>query len=158
MGAMKKTKAMKKVKVMKAMKKKAMKKSVIAKGKMAKAMVMRGSKEKTSGGLKMTASGRTRAAKLFRKRRLRAPRRSTLVAPFRSGSRHARLRARSWGRKAFSPWAERLPRTVSCTPRRRRSTRLEEIIGKRTLLTFGLVMRDRGFSASRVRRRHWLAA
>merc|ERR1712085_217946 len=35
-----------------AMKKKAMKKSVIAKGKRAKAMVLRGSKEKTSGGLK----------------------------------------------------------------------------------------------------------
>merc|ERR1712194_545588 len=49
---MKKAKAMKKVKVMKAMKKKAMKKSVIAKGKWAKAMVLRGSKEKTSGGLK----------------------------------------------------------------------------------------------------------
>merc|ERR1712194_627216 len=47
---MKKAKAMKKVKVMKAMKKKAMKKSVIAKGKRAK--VLRGSKEKTSGGLK----------------------------------------------------------------------------------------------------------
>merc|ERR1712086_913482 len=50
-----KAKAMKKVKVMKAMKamkKKAMKKSVIAKGKMAKAMVMRGSKEKASGGSK----------------------------------------------------------------------------------------------------------
>merc|ERR1712161_116657 len=50
--AMKKGKVMKKVKVMKAMKKKAMKKSVIAKGKRAKAMVLRGSKEKTSGGLK----------------------------------------------------------------------------------------------------------
>merc|ERR1712194_653308 len=72
-GAMKKAKAMKKVKVMKAMKKKAMKKSVIAK--------------------------RKRAAELFRKRRLIAPRRPTLVAPFRSGRRHARLRARSWGGK-----------------------------------------------------------
>merc|ERR1712087_209072 len=34
------------------MKKKAMKKSVVAKGKMAKAMVLRGTKVKTSGGLK----------------------------------------------------------------------------------------------------------
>merc|ERR1712087_961753 len=40
-----------KAKVMKAMKK-AMKKSIIARGKMAKAMVLRGSKAKTGGGLK----------------------------------------------------------------------------------------------------------
>merc|ERR1712061_107418 len=42
---------MKAMKVMKAMKRKAMKVSKIAKGKMRKAMVLRGSKEKTSGGL-----------------------------------------------------------------------------------------------------------
>merc|ERR1719162_2598716 len=36
----------------KPMKKKAMKKSIVARGKMAKAMVLRGSKVKTSGGLK----------------------------------------------------------------------------------------------------------
>merc|ERR1712194_472840 len=84
---------------MKAMKKKAMKKSVIAKGKMAKAMVMRGSKEKTSGGLKKDSLRKNKGGKIVSKRRLIAPRRGTLVAPFRSGRRHARLRARSWGGK-----------------------------------------------------------
>merc|ERR1711957_833190 len=110
------------------------------------------------GGLKKDSLRKNTGGKLFRKRLLITPRRGSLAAPFRSGLRHARLRARSWGWKAFSSWAERLPRAEPCTPRRRRSTRLEEIIGKRTLVTFGLVMRDRGFSASRVRRRHWLAA
>merc|ERR1712085_187152 len=70
MGAkvMKKAKAMKKVKVMKAMKKKAMKKSVIAKGKMAKAMVMRGSKEKTVGGLKKDSLRKNKGGKIVSKK------------------------------------------------------------------------------------------
>merc|ERR1712194_622120 len=63
---MKKAKAMKKAKVMKAMKKKAMKKSVIAKGKMAK--VMRGSKEKTSGGLKKDGLRRNKGGKIVSKK------------------------------------------------------------------------------------------
>merc|ERR1712194_901257 len=66
--SMKKAKAMKKVKVMKAMKKKAMKKSGIAKGKMAKAMVMRGSKEKTSGGLKKDSLRRNKGGKIVSKK------------------------------------------------------------------------------------------
>merc|ERR1712021_67574 len=68
MGAMKKAKAMKKVKVMKAMKKKAMKKSVIAKGKRAKAMVLRGSKEKTSGGLKKDNLRKNKGGKIVSKK------------------------------------------------------------------------------------------
>merc|ERR1712194_443103 len=64
---MKKVKAMKKVKVMKAMKK-AMKKSVIAKGKMAKAMVLRGSKEKTSGGLKKDSLRKNKGGKIVSKK------------------------------------------------------------------------------------------
>merc|ERR1712086_911428 len=64
---MKKTKAMKKVKVMKAMKK-AMKKSVIAKGKMAKAMVLRGSKEQTSGGLKKDSLRKNKGGKIVSKK------------------------------------------------------------------------------------------
>merc|ERR1711918_252138 len=56
MAAMKAMKAMKAMAAMKAMKKsaamKAMKVSKIAKGKYKKALVFRGSKEKTSGGLK----------------------------------------------------------------------------------------------------------
>merc|ERR1712085_153508 len=143
----------KKVKVMKAMKKKAMKKSVIAKGKMAKAMVMRGSKEKTSGGLKKDSLRKNKGGKIVSKKASESSKKKYAGSAFQKW-----IKACQAARKAFSPWAERLPRAVPCTPRRRRSTRLEEIIGKRTLLTFGLVMRDRGFSASRVRRRHWLAA
>merc|ERR1712194_942653 len=66
--AMKKAKAMKKVKVMKAMKKKAMKKSVIAKGKFAKAMVLRGSKEKTSGGLKKDSLRKNKGGRIVSKK------------------------------------------------------------------------------------------
>merc|ERR1712118_481225 len=52
MAAMKAMKAMRAMAAMKAMKKSAMKVSKIAKGKYKKALVFRGSKEKTSGGLK----------------------------------------------------------------------------------------------------------
>merc|ERR1712085_215930 len=52
-----------------AMKKKAMKKSVIAKGKMAKAMVMRGSKEKTSGGLKKDSPRKNKGGKIVSKKK-----------------------------------------------------------------------------------------
>merc|ERR1712161_83332 len=48
--------------------KKAMKKSVIAKGKMAKAMVMRGSKEKTSGGLKKDSLRKNTKGKIVSKK------------------------------------------------------------------------------------------
>merc|ERR1712161_47638 len=61
---MKKAKAMKKAKVMKAMKK-----SVIAKGKFAKAMVLRGSKEKTSGGLKKDSLRKNKGGRIVSKKR-----------------------------------------------------------------------------------------
>jgi hypothetical protein len=65
-----KAKAMK-AKVMKAkakvMKKKAMKKSVIARGKMAKAMVLRGSKVKTGGGLKKENLKKNKAGRIVSK-------------------------------------------------------------------------------------------
>merc|ERR1740139_1411726 len=60
-------KAMKKVmkaKALKAMKKKAMKKSVVAKGKLAKAMVLRGSKLRTSGGLKKENLKKNKAGRI----------------------------------------------------------------------------------------------
>merc|ERR1711865_1305925 len=63
-GAMKTMKAAMKAKVMK----KAMKKSVIAKGKMAKAMVMRGSKEKTVGGLKKDSLRKNKRVKIVSKK------------------------------------------------------------------------------------------
>merc|ERR1712238_307088 len=58
--------AMKTMKV--AMKAKVMKKSVIAKGKMAKAMVMRGSKEKTGGGLKKESLRKNKGGKIVSKK------------------------------------------------------------------------------------------
>merc|ERR1711957_974062 len=69
MKAMKamKAKAMK-AKVMKAkVMKKAMKKSVIASGKMAKAMVLRGSKVKTGGGLKKENLRKNKAGRIVSK-------------------------------------------------------------------------------------------
>merc|ERR1712085_197781 len=106
---------------------------------------MGGRRKRLRGARRRTASGRTRAAKLFRKRRLIAPRRGTLVAPFRSGRRHA-----DHGRKDCPG---------PCLVRQDEGALqgLKKYLGS-VLLTFGLVMCDRGFSASRVRRRHWLAA
>merc|ERR1712085_158383 len=48
--------------------KRAMKKSVIAKGKFAKAMVLRGSKEKTSGGLKKDSLRKNKDGKIVSKK------------------------------------------------------------------------------------------
>ena len=53
---------------MKAMKRRAMKKSVIAKGRMAKAMVLRGSKAKTSGGLKASDLTKNKSGKVVSKK------------------------------------------------------------------------------------------
>merc|ERR1712154_629792 len=58
-----------KVAVKKAMKKKAMKVSKIAKGKLSKALVFRGSKEKTSGGLTKLQLVRNKAGKVVSKAR-----------------------------------------------------------------------------------------
>merc|ERR1711976_776969 len=67
--AMKVAKAMKAMKVMKAKAmKKAMKKSVVAKGKLAKAMVLRGSKVKTSGGLKKDNLKKNTSGKIVSKK------------------------------------------------------------------------------------------
>ena len=66
MKAMKAKKAMKAMKTMKAMK--AKKVSVIAKGKLAKASVFRGSKEKTYTGLKKTDLMKTKTGKIVTKK------------------------------------------------------------------------------------------
>ena len=66
MKAMKTMKAMKAMKTMKAMK--AKKVSVIAKGKLAKASVFRGSKEKTYTGLKKTDLMKTKTGKIVTKK------------------------------------------------------------------------------------------
>merc|ERR1711939_1279943 len=68
--AMKAMKVMKKkaaMKAMKAMKKKSV--SVIARGRVAKAMVLRGSKEKTVGGLTAKDLTRNKAGKIVSKKR-----------------------------------------------------------------------------------------
>jgi len=65
---MKAMKAMKTVMKAKAMKKKAMKKSVIAKGKLAKAMVLRGSKVRTVGGLKKENLKKNKQGKIVSKK------------------------------------------------------------------------------------------
>merc|ERR1712238_21150 len=73
-----KAKVMKKVKAMKKAKatppsrdrslRQAMKKSIIATGKLAKAMVLRGSKEKTSGGLKKDSLRKNKSGKIVSKK------------------------------------------------------------------------------------------
>merc|ERR1719420_1597867 len=65
--AMKAMKSMKAMKVMKTMKK-AMKKSIIAKGRMAKVMVFKGSKVKTVGGLKKDALTKNKHGKVVSKK------------------------------------------------------------------------------------------
>merc|ERR1719401_1238329 len=66
MAAMKAMKAMKVMKMKSAMKmkKKAMKVSIIAKGKRAKASVFRGTKVKTTGGLKKTDLKKSKSGKI----------------------------------------------------------------------------------------------
>merc|ERR1712194_965525 len=105
-------------------------------------MVLRGSKEKTSGGLKKDNLRKNKGGRIVSKK-----------ASDRAKKAYAGSALQKWAKACQAARKE-----LGLTPKRRRSTRLEEIIGKRTLVTFGLVMRDRGFSASRVRRRHWLAA
>merc|ERR1712085_3762 len=120
--------------------------------------VLRGSKEKTSGGLKKDNLRKNKGGKIVSKKASDRAKKAYAGSALQKWAKACQAARKELGLKGMCPWAERLPRAVPCTPKRRRSTRLEEIIGKRTLVTFGLVMRDRGFSASRVRRRHWLAA
>merc|ERR1712094_118377 len=67
MGAMKAMKAMAAMKAMRAMKKKAV--SKIGKGRMAKAMVFRGSKEKTVGGLTASSLTKNKYGKIVSKKK-----------------------------------------------------------------------------------------
>merc|ERR1719272_2571740 len=66
MAAMKAMKAMKAAKAMKAMKAKRV--SIIAKGKLRKMVVFRGTKEKTSGGLKKTDLMKTKSGRVVSKK------------------------------------------------------------------------------------------
>merc|ERR1719379_2315512 len=77
MKAMKAMKVMKKKAAMKAMKKKAV--SKIAKGRMAKAMVFRGSKEKTQSGLKSTDLIKNKYGKIVSKKASAARKKSPWI-------------------------------------------------------------------------------
>merc|ERR1719161_516587 len=77
MKAMKAMKGMKKKAAMKAMKKKAV--SKIAKGSMAKAMVFRGSKEKTQSGLKSTDLIKNKYGKIVSKKASAARKKSPWI-------------------------------------------------------------------------------
>merc|ERR1712238_597885 len=101
--AMKKAKAMKKVKVMKAMKKKAMKKSVIAKGKRAKAMVMRGSKEKTSGGLKKDSLRKNKGGKIVSKKASDSSKKNYAGSAFQKWAKATKVARKELGLKGFQP-------------------------------------------------------
>merc|ERR1712194_941306 len=130
----------------------------IAKGKMAKAMVMRGSKEKTSGGLKKDSLRKNKGGKIVSKKASDGAKKRYAGSAFQKWTKACQAPRKELGLKGMVIMGGKTAQGRACTPRRRRSTRLEEIFGKRTLVTFGLVMCDRGFSASRVRRRHRLAA
>merc|ERR1712086_658981 len=100
-GAMKTMKAAMKAKVMK--KAKAMKKSVIAKGKMAKAMVMRGSKEKTSGGLKKDSLRKNKGGKIVSKKKSESSKKKYAGSAFQKWTKACQAARKELGLKGFQP-------------------------------------------------------
>merc|ERR1712238_469236 len=100
---MKKAKAMKKVKVMKAMKKKAMKKSVIAKGKFAKAMVLRGSKEKTSGVLKKDSLRKNKGGRIVSKKASDLAKKRYAGSALQKWTKACQAARKELGLKGFQP-------------------------------------------------------
>merc|ERR1711957_825613 len=105
---MKKVKAMKKAKamkatVMKAMKKKAMKKSIIATGKLAKAMVLRGFKEKTSGGLKKDSLRKNKSGKIVSKKMSDRGRKNYAGSALQKWAKACQVARKELGLKGFQP-------------------------------------------------------
>merc|ERR1711957_263135 len=94
---------MKKVKVMRAMKKKAMKKSVIAKGKRAKAMVLRGSKEKTSGGLKKDNLRKNKGGKIVSKKASDRAKKAYAGSALQKWAKACQAARKELGLKGFQP-------------------------------------------------------
>merc|ERR1712138_261958 len=88
---MKAMKAVKAMKAMKAMKKKAV--SKIAKGRFAKAVVLRGSKEKTAGGLKASDLIKNKSGKIVSKKKSAAAKKrfATTVGPWMQAVKKARV-------------------------------------------------------------------
>merc|ERR1711957_814633 len=99
---MKKATWVKKAKVMKAMKK-AMKKSIIAKGKMAKAMVLRGFKEKTSGGLKKESLKKNKSGKIVSKKRSDRGRKNYAGSALQKWAKACQVARKELGLKGFQP-------------------------------------------------------
>merc|ERR1712194_647369 len=100
---MKTAKAMKKAKAMKAMKKKAMNKSVIAKGKFAKAMVLRGSKEKPSGGLKKDSLRKNKGGKIVSKKKSESSKKKYAGSAFQKWIKACQAARKELGLKGFQP-------------------------------------------------------
>merc|ERR1712238_270391 len=98
-GAMKTMKAAMKAKVMG----KAMKKSVIAKGKMAKAMVMRGSKEKTGGGLKKDSIRKNKGGKLVSKKASDRAKKAYAGSAFQKWTKACQTARKELGLKGMVP-------------------------------------------------------
>ena len=91
--AMKAMKAMAAMKAMRAMKKKAV--SKIAKGRMAKVVVFRGSKAKTTSGLTKSDLVKNKAGRIVSKKQQAKVRHFTPTLP-RSGSQQSRRQGRPW--------------------------------------------------------------
>merc|ERR1712194_620336 len=117
----------------------------------------RGSKEKTSGGLKKDSLRKNKGGKIVSKKKSESSKKKYAGSAFQKWIKACQA-AQGVGAERLSARG-RKDCPGPCLVRQDEGA-LQGLkqIGKRTLLTFGLVMRDRGFSASRVRRRHWLAA
>merc|ERR1712194_982354 len=85
------------------MKKKAMKKSVIAKGKMAKAMVMRGSKERTSGGLKKDSLRKNKGGKIVSKKAPDRAKKNYVGSAFQKWTKACQVARKELGLKGMVP-------------------------------------------------------
>merc|ERR1711957_812082 len=117
-GAMKtkaamKAKVMKKVKAMKEAKvsppsrdrslRQAMKKSIIATGKLAKAMVLRGFKEKTSGGLKKDSLRKNKSGKIVFKKMSDRGRKNYAGSALQKWAKACQKARKELGLKGFQP-------------------------------------------------------
>merc|ERR1719275_589230 len=111
--------------------KKAMKVSMIARGKMARAVVFRGSKEKTGGGMTKDKLVKNRNGRIVSKAAsARAKKKPMQRAHSRSGWRHARQHVSSSTSRASSPAAARRHRGKRFTPRPKASSWASDVRGR----------------------------
>merc|ERR1711948_56833 len=95
---------MKAMKVMGAMKRKAMKVSKIAKGKMRKAMVLRGSKEKTSGGLTKGDLVKSKSGRIVAKKASAAAKKRFAGSKIQAWSKACQKARKELNIKGFCPF------------------------------------------------------